>query len=100
MGNARARLKTQSQSSITKVFKAGLDDMELILATIEAMIDRFPEINQDGAYDFLYVKDVYAGIRKHILGVGNDEIRKMNKLIDSLDIEVRTGYEEIIFFNN
>lgn len=98
MGNCKVNLKAQTQASITKVFKASLDDMELILATIEAMIEKFPELNSNGEHDFKYVQDIYANTRKHILGVGNDEIRRLHGLIDSLDVDVKEGWEEIIFF--
>lgn len=99
MINGKARLKVQTQASITKVFKTSLDDIELVLATIEAMISKYPELGDNGSFNFKYVQEVFSNSRKRILGAGNDEIRKMHNLIDSLDIETPEGYDQIIFYN-
>lgn len=93
------KLKKQFNASVVRVYKQLLEDVELILSVLESFLDKVPELSEEGIPQFEKLENTYKQCRKRILRIANDEIRRMDSLIDTLDIQEKSIYRDIIVFD-
>lgn len=99
MGQYNEQLKSSIKQSITTVFKDSLDEVSLFLKFVEATIRMVaPSSARDETVH--YLNETYQILRKKILDLSNEEIRKMDRVIDALTVEKKPAFEDIIIFNN
>jgi hypothetical protein len=104
-------LRRQVRQSITRVFREALDETELLLLILESVGDPGVFNKEDGAAhpaeesmdgspanDLTALRDVFSKVRSRVLSVGNNEIRRLNAIIDTLDIEYADGVQDVVFF--
>lgn len=92
----REKLKKMASDSITKTFRAALEEVEILIASIAS------QMNDDDVHKLKLrfekleaAKDI---IRKRILRAGNNEIRALCEELDNWQVE-RKGYavDQVVF---
>lgn len=93
----RENLKREVKRSMSRLVAESLNDIEIVLGSIESVIDS-NVVDVETQRKLEKLKDVYDKIRTKIMYVNSTEMKRMDKYIGELDVSKCRW--EIVYFND